>query len=110
MVLILGGGLYLGGPFLLTFAGRALIAQGPLVKADMALVLSGQPYLRVPEAARMEAPPSRPPLFGGKGTDSATMETAIVRREADGCAGAGRQGRQQTRREMRGERAPLTKA
>jgi len=52
-VLVLGGALYLGGPYLLTHAGRYLITQDPLVKADMALVLSGQPYLRVPEAARL---------------------------------------------------------
>ena len=52
-VLVLGGALYLGGPYLRTHAGRYLITQDPLVKADMALVLSGQPYLRVPEAARL---------------------------------------------------------
>jgi hypothetical protein len=52
-VLVLGGALYLGGPYLLTHAGRYLITQDPLVKADMALVLSGQPYLCVPEAARL---------------------------------------------------------
>jgi len=52
-VLVLGSVLYLGGPYFLTFAGRYLITQDPLVKADMALVLSGQPYLRVPEAARL---------------------------------------------------------
>ena len=51
--LVLGGALYLGGPYLLTYAGRYLITQDPLVKADMALVLSGQPYLCVPEAARL---------------------------------------------------------
>ena len=43
----------LGGPYLLAYAGRYLITQDPLVKADMALVLSGQPYLCVPEAARL---------------------------------------------------------
>jgi uncharacterized SAM-binding protein YcdF (DUF218 family) len=53
VLLVVGGGLYLGGPYLLTFAGRYLITQDALVKADIALVLSGQPYLRVPEAARL---------------------------------------------------------
>ena len=45
--------MYLGGPYLLTHAGQYLITQDPLVKADMALVLSGQPHLCVPEAARL---------------------------------------------------------
>ena len=52
-ILVLGIGLYLGGPFLLGGAGRYLIRQDPLGKADLILVLSGQPYLRVPEAARL---------------------------------------------------------
>jgi uncharacterized SAM-binding protein YcdF (DUF218 family) len=49
----LGLALYLGGPYLLTHAGQYLITEDPLVKGDMALVLPGQPYLRVPEAARL---------------------------------------------------------
>jgi uncharacterized SAM-binding protein YcdF (DUF218 family) len=53
VLLILGGGLYLGGPSLLRFAGSYLITRDAPVKADMAVVLSGQPYLRVPEAARL---------------------------------------------------------
>ncbi len=51
LVLVLG--LYLGGPFLLTAVGRYLITQHPLAKADLILVLSGQNFLRVPEAARL---------------------------------------------------------
>jgi uncharacterized SAM-binding protein YcdF (DUF218 family) len=53
MLLVLSLGAYLGGPYLLASAGRYLITQDPLVKADMVLVLSGQPYLRIPEAARI---------------------------------------------------------
>ena len=53
MLLVLSVGVYLGGPYLLASAGRYLITQDPLVKADMVLVLSGQPYLRIPEAARI---------------------------------------------------------
>ena len=53
MLLVLGGGLYFGGPYLLTFAGRHLITQDPLVKADIAVVLPGQPFLCAPEAARL---------------------------------------------------------
>lgn len=53
VVLVLGGALYLGGPYLLTHAGRYLVAEDSLIKADMAVVLSGQPYLCVPEAARL---------------------------------------------------------
>ena len=49
----LGVALYLGGPYLLAHAGRSLITEDPLVKGDMALVVSGQPYLCVPEAARL---------------------------------------------------------
>jgi uncharacterized SAM-binding protein YcdF (DUF218 family) len=52
-LLVLGAGVYLGGPFLLASAGRYLVTQDPLARADMVLVLSGQPYLRVPEAARL---------------------------------------------------------
>ncbi len=51
LVLVLG--LYLGGPFLLTAVGRYLVTQHPLAKADLILVLSGQNFLRDPEAARL---------------------------------------------------------
>ncbi len=53
VLLILAGGLYLGGPFLLAGAGRYLVTSEPLTKADLILVFSGEPYLRVPEAARL---------------------------------------------------------
>ncbi len=53
VVLVLGVALYLGGPLLLGAAGRYLISQDPVTKADVILVLSGQPFLRVPEAARL---------------------------------------------------------
>ena len=57
----------------------------------------------------VEAPPSTPSLFGGEGTDSATMETGIVRREADGCANARDLGRQRARRGIaRADGTPLT--
>jgi hypothetical protein len=49
----LGVALYLGGPYLLAHAGGYLITEDPLVKGDMAVVVSGQPYLCVPEAARL---------------------------------------------------------
>lgn len=52
-LLVLGGALYLGGPYLLAHAGRYLIAEDPLTKGDMAVALSGPPYLCVPEAARL---------------------------------------------------------
>jgi len=52
-LLVLGAALYLGGPYLLAHAGRYLIAEDPLTKGDMAVVLSCQPYLCVPEAARL---------------------------------------------------------
>jgi hypothetical protein len=52
-LLVLGAALYLGGPYLLAQAGRYLIAEDPLVKGDMVVVVSGQPYLCVPEAARL---------------------------------------------------------
>ena len=53
VVLILGLGLYFGSPYLLTAVGRYLIADQPLAKAELILVLSGEPYLRIPEAARL---------------------------------------------------------
>jgi hypothetical protein len=43
------------------------------------------------------------------GCGGATIETVTLPREADGCVGVGRLMRQQTRREIRGERTPLTK-
>lgn len=52
-LVLLGGALYVGGPYLLAYAGRYLIAEDPLVKGDMVVVLSGQPYLCIPEAARL---------------------------------------------------------
>jgi uncharacterized SAM-binding protein YcdF (DUF218 family) len=53
LLLILAGGLYVGGPFLLAAAGRYLVTTQPLTKADLVLVLSGEPYLRAPEAAKL---------------------------------------------------------
>ena len=44
-----------------------------------------------------------------EGTDSATMGIVTERHEADRHADAGDLRRQQARREMRGERIPLTK-
>ncbi len=52
-LLIVGGGLYWGGPRLLAAAGRYLIARDTPAKADIAVVLPCQPYLLVPEAARV---------------------------------------------------------
>lgn len=53
VTLILGVGLYLGSPYLLTGVGRYLITEHPLAKADLVLVLSGENLLRVPEGARI---------------------------------------------------------
>lgn len=53
VVLVLTVGFYFGGPYLLAAGGQYLITQHPLAKADLILVLSGQPLLRVPEAARV---------------------------------------------------------
>lgn len=53
MLLVLGLGFYIGSPYLLTTLGRYLITEEPLAKADVILVLSGEPYLRIPEAARL---------------------------------------------------------
>lgn len=52
-LLVLGGALYLGGPYILAHAGRYLIAEDPLAKGDLVVVLSGHTYLCVPEAARL---------------------------------------------------------
>jgi len=52
-MLVLGLGLYFGYPYLLGALGRYLVTEHPLAKADLILVLSGQPFLRVPEAARI---------------------------------------------------------
>jgi uncharacterized SAM-binding protein YcdF (DUF218 family) len=53
VLMFLGLGLYLGGPFLLRALGHYLITSHPLVKADLVVVLSGEPFLCVPEAARI---------------------------------------------------------
>jgi uncharacterized SAM-binding protein YcdF (DUF218 family) len=53
LLLVLGLGLYFGGPLLLAAAGRYLVTSPPLAKADLAVVLSGETFLRVPEAARL---------------------------------------------------------
>ena len=53
LMLVLGLGLYLGAPYLLTAMGRYLITEHPLAKADLILVLGGEPFLRVPEGARV---------------------------------------------------------
>jgi len=51
--LVLGIGLYLGGPYLLTAIGQYLVAPPSAGRADLLVVLAGEPYLRVPEAARL---------------------------------------------------------
>ncbi len=53
VLLILSGGLYFGGPYLLAGAGRYLVTEQPLGKADLVLVLTGSTYLRIPEAAKL---------------------------------------------------------
>jgi uncharacterized SAM-binding protein YcdF (DUF218 family) len=53
LCLVLGVGLYYGGPYLLTALGHYLVTQDPDGKADLIVVLAGGPYLRVPEAARL---------------------------------------------------------
>lgn len=53
VALVLGIGLYIGGPYLLAGVGRYLVTEQPLTKADLVLVLSGETYLRAPEAARL---------------------------------------------------------
>jgi hypothetical protein len=58
----------------------------------------------------MEAPPSIPSTFTTEGTDSITIETVTIRREADGCVGAADLMRQRARRVLpRADGAPLTK-
>jgi len=53
VLLLLGAGLYLGGPYLLRALGHHLITAHPLSKVDLVVVLSGEPFLCVPEAARI---------------------------------------------------------
>jgi uncharacterized SAM-binding protein YcdF (DUF218 family) len=53
MLMLLGAGLYLGGPFLLRALGHYLITAHPLGKADLVVVLAGEPFLCAPEAARI---------------------------------------------------------
>lgn len=53
IVLVLGAGMYLGGPYLLAGVGRYLITRDTLVQADLAVVLPGELFLSVPEAARI---------------------------------------------------------
>jgi uncharacterized SAM-binding protein YcdF (DUF218 family) len=50
VILVLALGLYLAYPYLLGALGRYLVTEAPLAKADLILVLSGRPHLRVPEA------------------------------------------------------------
>jgi hypothetical protein len=53
IVLLFGTGIYLGAPYLLAGAGRYLVTQDTLVRADLAVVLPGDLFLSVPEAARI---------------------------------------------------------
>lgn len=53
LCLVVGVGCYFGGPSLLTAMGWYLITQDPPARADLIVVLAGEPYLRVPEAARL---------------------------------------------------------
>jgi hypothetical protein len=71
---------------------RTLLGAGRLQGLTVLLV-DDEPALRQGVAAMLdlavEAPPSRPSLFGGKDTGSAMIETVTGPREADGCASAG---------------------
>jgi len=53
LLLVLALGLYFGSPLLFAAAGRYLVTTHPAQKADLAVVLAGEPFLRVPEAARL---------------------------------------------------------
>ncbi len=53
VMLVLGLGLFFGYPYLLGALGRYLVTEHPLAKADLVLVLSGQRFLRIPEAGRI---------------------------------------------------------
>ena len=53
VAVVLALGLYFGGPYLLTALGRYLITEQPLAKADLVVVLGGEPLLRTPEGARI---------------------------------------------------------
>jgi uncharacterized SAM-binding protein YcdF (DUF218 family) len=53
LLLVLALGLYFGSPLLLAAAGRYLVTSVPPGKADLAVVLTGDTFLRVPEAARL---------------------------------------------------------
>ena len=53
LCLVVGVGLYFGGPYLLTAMGQYLITQHFPARGDLIVVLGGEPYLRVPEAARL---------------------------------------------------------
>jgi hypothetical protein len=79
----------------------------PVAVADQPQHLAGE---QVDPGQELEAPPSIWSTFGMKGLDSASIELVIMRRKADRHADAGDLRRQQARREMRGERSPLTKA
>jgi uncharacterized SAM-binding protein YcdF (DUF218 family) len=52
-LLLLGAALYLGGPWLLTASARALISADRPSRADLGVILAGNPFLTVPEAARL---------------------------------------------------------
>jgi uncharacterized SAM-binding protein YcdF (DUF218 family) len=53
LLALLGVGIVLGGPILLGAAGRYLITEDPLARADLILPLSEDLLLTVPEAARL---------------------------------------------------------
>lgn len=50
---LLAAGLYFGGPYLLRGAGRYLVTADAPAKADLILVMAAQPFVCVPEAARL---------------------------------------------------------
>jgi uncharacterized SAM-binding protein YcdF (DUF218 family) len=53
VIVILGLAVYFASPLVLAAAGRYLVTAHPPQKGDLAVVLAGQPFLRVPEAARL---------------------------------------------------------
>jgi uncharacterized SAM-binding protein YcdF (DUF218 family) len=53
VVIVVALALYVGSPFILAALGRYLVTSHPTRTADLAVVLAGEPFLRVPAAARL---------------------------------------------------------
>ena len=79
LFVLLGLGLFFGGPFLLGAVGRYLITENALARADLLLPLSDDALLTMPEAARLYHEGLAPRILVTRGPERRNADTLARR-------------------------------